>query len=227
MQTVIISGASGGLGGAVTRRFVEERNWRVIALSKSVESAKRLASELSAASKIVSAVACDLTNTASVQRFIETSKLERLDAVVHLAGGIIAGKPIEETDAETPQAMMNLNYYTAFNLLRASLPLLKARGGAFIAIAANAALAPEKNKAGYAASKAALLSLIQSTAHEGKSYGVRAHALVPGIIDTPANREWGTPEEISRWIKPEAIAEAIWFLCNDAAKGVAHSVLKF
>ena len=227
MQTVIISGASGGLGVAVTRRFLEGKDWRVLALSKTADSAKALATKLSAPSRLLSAVACDLTNAASVQRFLETSALDRLDAVVHLAGGIIAGKSIEETDADTAQTMMNLNYGTAFNLLRASLPALKVHGGAFVAIAANAALAPEKNKAAYAASKAALLSLVQSAAHEGKSSGIRAHAIAPGIIDTPANREWGTPEEIARWTKPEAIADAIWFLCNNAANGVAQSVLKF
>lgn len=224
MNTVIISGANGNVGKCIAERFLEGK-WRVYALCKQADAAKVLAKNLEHFSGSLAVVVCDLASTVSVQHFLTASGLKSVDAVIHTAGGIEAGKTIEETTPSVVHAMLEINYLTAFNLLRATLPLLKVHGGAVLAIGAKAALSPEANKAAYAASKAALIALAQTTAEEGKEYGVTANCIVPSVIDTPANREWGTPDEIAKWVAPETIAEAAWMLCNESGRGISGAIL--
>ncbi|MCU0426184.1 MAG: SDR family NAD(P)-dependent oxidoreductase [Candidatus Kapabacteria bacterium] len=224
MKTAIISGASGALGKAVCERFLEGE-WRVYALAKRAESAKALSADLAKYARRLNVVVCDLASTVSTQHFLTASGLEQCDAVIHCAGGIQAGKPIEETSPEIVHAMLEINYLTAFNLLRATLPLLKTSGGAVLTIAAKSALSPEKNKSAYAASKAALIALTQATAHENKAFNVRANCIVPSIIDTPTNREWGAPKDLSKWTSPQSIAEAAWMLCSEAGAGISGAVI--
>lgn len=224
MNTAIISGANGNLGRSIAQRFLEGK-WRVYALCKQADAAKLLAKSLEQFSGSLSLVVCDLASIVSVQHFLTASGLKNVDAVIHTAGGIEAGRTIEETESNVVHAMLEINYLTAFNLLRVTLPLLKVRGGAVLTIGAKAALSPEANKAAYAASKAALIALTQTTAEEGKPHNVTANCIVPGVIDTPANREWGTPDEIAKWVMPETIAEAAWMLCNDGGRGISGAIL--
>lgn len=224
MKTVIISGASGGLGKAVCERFLQGE-WRVYALTKRAESAKTLSGELARYMRRLNVVVCDLSSAASVQHFLNSSALLQCDAVIHCAGGIQAGKPIEETLPETVHAMLEINFLTAFNLLRSTIPLLKVNGGVVLTIAAKSALSPEKDKSAYAASKAALVALTHATAQENKQFGIRANCIVPSIIDTPANREWGAPEDIVKWTTPQSIAETAWMLCAEGAVGISGAII--
>lgn len=224
MKTAIVSGANGSVGKTIVQRFLEGE-WRVYALCKRADSAKALANSFAQYLDTAHVLVCDLASTISVQHFLSVSGLQRVDAVIHTAGGIEAGKPIEETPPDTVHAMLEINYLTAFNLLRVTLPLLKVSGGAVLTIGAQAALTPETNKSAYAASKAALIALTQTTAHEGKPYGISANCIVPSVIDTPANREWGTSEDIPHWVTPNTIAEAVWMLCNDAGRGISGAIL--
>ncbi|MDW8220704.1 MAG: SDR family NAD(P)-dependent oxidoreductase [Bacteroidota bacterium] len=224
MNTAIVSGASGAVGRVVTERFLKGA-WRVYALTRRAESAQGLSQNLSQYGQRLHVVVCDIANPSSVHNFLTTSQLHQCHAVVHCAGGIRAGTLIEETSPEVVQAMLEINYLTAYNLLRATLPLLKSSGGAVVTIAATSALRAEMKKSAYAASKAALIALTQATAHEGKQYGVRANCIIPSIIDTPANREWGTPEQVVHWVRLEHIAEAVWMLCTDAGQGISGALL--
>lgn len=76
-------------------------------------------------------------------------------------------------------------------------------------IGAQSVLHPVPNRAAYSAAKSAVVSLTQSVAEEGRAHGIRANCILPSIINTPANREWGSPEEIQKWVTPEAIARTI------------------
>lgn len=224
MHTVIISGASGNLGKSIVRRFLEG-SWRVYALCRQEEDTKSLVNDFATFAHLLNAVACNLSDTTSLGHFFSTSGLRSCDAVIHTAGGIQAGTSLEETPPETVLAMLEINYITAFHLLRLAVPLLKVRGGAVLTIGAKSALEPEKNKAAYSASKAALIALTQATAHEGKPHNIRANCIVPSIIDTPQNREWGKPEDVAKWITPETIADAAWMLCTDGGQGISGALL--
>ena len=130
--------------------------------------------------------------------------------MVHLVGGIRAGEPIASTSPDDVDAMMQLNFTTTFNVLRAAMPVLIANGGgSIITIGAKAVLHPTARRAAYAAAKAAVVSLTLSAAEEGRVHGVRANCIVPDIIRTSANLTWGAPDEIATWVSPEEIASVM------------------
>jgi NAD(P)-dependent dehydrogenase (short-subunit alcohol dehydrogenase family) len=229
-KAVIISGASGGLGRSVVAEFLKNR-WHVAA----VNSRRYTLETLPTAASItnvhnLSLFTADLRQEEDAKRLaadVLSAMQERgssLRAVVCLAGGISAGTAVEDTPSDVFDAMFELNLKTASNLIAAALPLLKTslahstepeRRGAIVTIGAAAAVKAEAKKSAYAAAKAALLALTETVALENEPHGIGAYCLVPTIINTEANRAWGTPDEIAGWTKPENIALAIEHLCAD------------
>jgi len=201
-QVVLITGASGGLGKSVTHAFGDA--------GATVAASSRKSPDFPA----------DLLDAAQA-RDLAAKVLERygrIDALVHLAGAFTGSALHETTDAVWDQ-MMNVNLRSAFHILRAVIPHMRtARRGRIVAIGARAAIDTAPGIAAYAASKAALVSLVRSTALENKDLGITANAILPGAIDTEANRSWGAPEERAKWVSPARIASlAVWLTSDDAA----------
>ncbi len=244
-QTVLISGASGGLGETVTLYFLQH-GWNVhggCLNAHQQEQLERLAArgegvrsrgkhnhgkhnrESVGQYGTLTTCAADLTNMAGAQAFIDAAP-KPFDALLCLAGGIQAGKPVEASAAFV-EAMMMVNFYTAFYTIAAALPHFQQQHkGSIVTIAARAAERAERNKSAYAASKAAVVALTTSVALENAHLGIRANCIVPSIINTAANRAWGTEEEIQRWVQPEGLAATMLYLCSDAASDVNGSVLR-
>jgi len=142
----------------------------------------------------------------------------RIDALVHVTGGFAGGSPIHETEDATWDAMLGINVRAAFHVLRAVIPHMRAqRAGRIVAIGSRAAIATAPGIAAYAASKAALVSLIQTAALENRDAGVTANVLLPGTLDTEANRRGDPQADRSQWIAPERLAELVVLLTSDAA----------
>lgn len=189
-MTVLLTGAGGQLGRVVSS-FLTERGAVVIAADRD---------------------RVDLSDSDDTQRFVAESA-PLLHGVVHLVGGIRAGAPIEATSPDDVESMMQLNLVTTFNVMRATIPLLsKSGGGSIVTIGAKAVLQPEANRAAYAAAKAAVVSLTLTAAEEGRASGVRANCIVPDVIKTAANLEWGSPDQASTWVEPDEIASVIYSL---------------
>ena len=93
--------------------------------------------------------------------------------------------------------------------------LVERGGGAFVGVSARAALRPFAGAAGYVAGKAALLAFVQALDAEYRDQGVRANAILPSVIDTPANREAQPDADHSKWVDPGAIAKVVRFLVSD------------
>jgi NAD(P)-dependent dehydrogenase (short-subunit alcohol dehydrogenase family) len=111
-------------------------------------------------------------------------------------------------------------------MVRAELPHLRAAGGgAIVAIGAGAALRAPSGMAAYAASKAAVLRLVESTADETKREKIRVNAVLPGTIDTPQNRAAMPDADPSHWTTPREVAETIAFLLSDAASGITGAAV--
>jgi NAD(P)-dependent dehydrogenase (short-subunit alcohol dehydrogenase family) len=98
--------------------------------------------------------------------------------------------------------------------------MLKQAHGAFVNVAAKAAIDHAAGAAAYAASKAAAVALMDSLAADARGTGVRVNTILPSIIDTPANRRAMPNSDFAAWPKPEDIAKVILFLCSDAAKTI-------
>lgn len=122
--------------------------------------------------------------------------------------------------------MFDLNLSATFYLLRAVLPAMRKTGkGRIIAIASRAAVEPAAGIGAYSASKAAMVSLVRTVALENKDVGITANVLLPGTMDTPANRKAITNADVSKWLQPANIAGRITWLARDAGKDVNGAVI--
>lgn len=216
MPTLLLTGAAGNLGAIVTDYFITQ-GWHVHAACISGGEAARL--------PVHEHVTHSIGNL-SVEKDVEMLFTEagEIQAVVHLVGGISPGALLSDTTLEVFESMMTLNTRTTFLVLRQALRILP-DGGAIVTIGAKAAIHPEKNKSCYAAAKAAAISLTLTAAEEGKSRGVRANVIVPGIILTKANLEWAENGEEKAWTPPEEIAAAVLGLCSESGRGISGAVL--
>jgi NAD(P)-dependent dehydrogenase (short-subunit alcohol dehydrogenase family) len=144
---------------------------------------------------------------------------EPLGALVNLVGGFASGGRVHETPIEEFEQQYRLNLRPTYLLCQAALPrLLDAGGGAIVCVSSRAALRPFSGAVGYISSKAAVLAFVDALAAEYTNDSVRTNAILPSVIDTPANRASNPDADHSRWVSPEQIANVIRFLVSaDAA----------
>lgn len=221
MPILFLTGANGALGSAIRDCFLE-KGWQVAGFVRSEQSDGE-----SESYRTYRSYAADLTDETSLVEAFElaSQELGRPNAVIATVGGVRGWKPIAETNLEDFKYLLELNTVTGFLSLKHGLKLLE-HGGALITVGAEPALKPGPNRGAYASSKAALVNLTLTAAEEGKAKGIRANCIVPHTIDTPANREWGSPEEIAKWTDPRDIAELCYYLCSDMGKAVTGSVIR-
>jgi NAD(P)-dependent dehydrogenase (short-subunit alcohol dehydrogenase family) len=205
-RTVLITGGLGGLGRAVVAAFAANE-WRVVVLD--MRSAELEGAEV---------VEADLTDAGDVARAVGAATGEPaapLRAVANLVGGFAAGQPVADTPVEVFEAQFALNLRPTYLVTQAALPaLVDAGGGAIVCVSSRSALHPFAGAAGYCASKAAVIAFAQVVAREHAGDGVRCNAVLPQMIDTPANRAAMPPEQHGSLTPPEEIAAVIRFLCS-------------
>jgi NAD(P)-dependent dehydrogenase (short-subunit alcohol dehydrogenase family) len=218
-HVVMITGASGGLGSAVTKAFVEA-GAEVAAVSHSTGAPDVQPGPFQ--------VTADLTTPEEAVQAVAAVKdhFGRLDTLIHLVGGFDGGTPVFETTDHVWERMLDLNLNTAFYTMRAVLPaMLEAGRGRIVAIGSRTALEPAATLSAYGASKAALVALVRTVALEVKRSGITANVVLPSVIDTPANRAADPAADSSRWVKPESIARLLLWLASDAAADVNGAVI--
>lgn len=180
--------------------------------------------------------ACDLTDSAEVQAAVDDAAraLGRIDALVHCAG-ITRDARLGRLRDDDWRAVMAVNLDSAFFLLRAALPVLRAGGGGAVVMVSS--INGQRGKVGqanYAASKAGLEALARTAAREGGPSGIRVNAVAPGWIDTPLTaglsddlRQRALDESaLQRLGTPDDVAGAVLFLCCDLARHVTGQVLR-
>jgi len=217
--TVLITGASGGLGRPVTTAFLSA-GATVIAVALDFPEA----ANQPACTQIVA----DLTSAEQVDEVLAAAlrPTGKIDALVHITGGFAGGTPVHETDEATWDHMMTLNLKAAFLVTRAVLrPMIDVRYGRIVAVGARPGVVPVAGLSAYSASKAGLHALIQTIALEGKEHGITANAVMPSIIDTAANREAMPYADFSKWVAPDSIARQILWLCSEEAADVSGALL--
>jgi NAD(P)-dependent dehydrogenase (short-subunit alcohol dehydrogenase family) len=167
----------------------------------------------------VTAVTADLTDPADAHRAVAVSAGEPaapLRAVVNLVGGYAGGGQVHETPVEDFERMLTLNLRPTYLVTREALVyLVGVGGGAIVCVSSRAALAPFAGAAGYITAKAAVLAFANAVAVEYRGAGVRCNTVVPGVIDTAANRAARPDANRSSWGAPADIARVIRFLASD------------
>jgi NAD(P)-dependent dehydrogenase (short-subunit alcohol dehydrogenase family) len=150
----------------------------------------------------------------------------RIDVLAHLVGGFDGGQTVADTDDATFRRMFDLNVNSGFHILRAVIPHMRAaRGGRIIAIGSRAAEGPGPSVGAYSASKAALVSLMRTVALENKDAGITANVILPGTMDTAANRQAMPGTDTSQWVRPSAVASLIVWLAGEGGKDVTGAAI--
>ena len=223
-RKLLVTGGTGALGRAVV----------LAALDRGAEVAATylVAEECAAAEKAFGGravlVQADLGSEDQTATAVDAAAaaLGGLDGIVAIAGGFDMG-PLAEVDGSRFDTMMSMNARSLYHTLRAGVPHLKAAGGGSItAIGARPAVAGAAQMAAYAASKAAVMSLVQSLSQELLASHIRVNAVLPSIIDTPANRAAMGPEAADRWVSPASLARTIVDLGRESARDLRGSAVQ-
>jgi len=211
-RIILITGAKGGLGNFVTRKFLDAGEM-VIGAALSVRQSDFPSTNFLDA-------ALDLTVADDVKSLADNiaNRFGHIDVLVHVAGGFAGGTPIHETDPKTWSQMQNMNLNAAFNVFRAVIPHMRKEGrGRIIAVGSNAAVHPQKNLGAYVVSKSALATLIKTIALENADRNINANLVLPGTMDTPANRSAMPDYDPKKWVNPAHVANVIYWLASPEA----------
>ena len=219
-KVVLITGAKGGLGTCVTQQFLDA-GATVIGVSRSISPADF-------PNAMFTAKPAEL-ETAGAARALTDDIIathQRIDVLVHLLGAFAGGTSVVDTDAATFEKMFDLNFRSAFHMAQAVLPhMRRQRSGRLLAIGSRAAVEPGVMAGAYSASKAALVSLMRTIANENKDFCISANIVLPGTMDTPANRAADPQANFSKWVDPAQVAAMLLHLASDAAAQVNGAVI--
>jgi NAD(P)-dependent dehydrogenase (short-subunit alcohol dehydrogenase family) len=222
---VLITGASGALGRSVVSRFLAAGE-RVLAVGTD-ESALAELTPL-APSDSLSLRRADLTDSAAVARLFADAEAASgtFPAVVHLVGGFRYARLAEMSDRDW-SFLVSVNLETTFRVFRESARAFeRAQAGVLVAVAAPAGLLGEAGVGAYAATKAGMLRLVESFARELAPFGARANAVLPGTMDTAANRASMPDTDPAKWVSTSAVAEIIHYLTTPASAAVNGAAVR-
>jgi NAD(P)-dependent dehydrogenase (short-subunit alcohol dehydrogenase family) len=218
-KVALITGAKGGLGSAVTNAF--------LAAGAMVAGVSRSIVDSDFDNPRFLAVPGELSTYDGARSVVETalSHTSRVDILVHLVGGF-AGGSVTETEPVTLDQMLDVNLKSTFYISKAILPHMQSRkSGRIIAVGSRAAVEPAPNAAAYSASKAAVVALIRAIAAENANAGISANVILPGTMDTSANRKAMPNADFTTWVKTGQVAELIVMLASDGLSQVSGAAI--
>ncbi len=226
MKTVIISGASGGIGRCAVRTFANNGFNVFMLYNKNEDKVASLCDELTALGKSVYLCQCDITSESDVRRAVSLClyKFGGLDVLINNAG-ISEFAVLENITEEMWDRMMNVNVKGAFLLTRACLPLLRENRGKIINVSSMWGLAGASCEVHYSASKAAIIGFTKALAKEEAPSGVTVNCIAPGFIRTEMNGmlsdetvgEIIEKTPLGRAGEPDDVAGVMLFLSSSAS----------
>jgi len=229
-RVALVTGGTGALGSAVTLDLLRAGAQVVVTYRSEGEWSALERSAAEHRDRLMGRQV-DLTNGAEGEALAAeiTARWQRLDFLACVAGGFAAGKSYE-TDDQTWNHMLDLNLRTLVFCLRAVVPvMIRQNFGRIVTVSSGAILrGGGAGIAAYAVSKGAVRQLTEILADELKGYDIRAHCILPGTMDTEANRRSMPKADYSKWVKTEDVARVIhWLLSDDtrAVRSVAVPVL--
>ena len=219
-KTALVTGANGGLGTHVTKALLDA-GFTVVGLAPRIQQ-----SDFNHPNFIALPTALNSLDTAKKAVASVIARNGKIDVLAHLVGAFAGGQTVAEMDDAAWQRMFDANLNSTFHILRAVIPeMRKAGGGRIIAIGSRAAEDPGPKVGAYSASKAALVSLMKTVALENKDAGITANVILPGTMDTPANRKDMPGADLSTWVQPASVASLIVWLASEAGKDVTGAAI--
>jgi NAD(P)-dependent dehydrogenase (short-subunit alcohol dehydrogenase family) len=216
---ILVTGAAGVLGQAVIATLVA-RGEAVVAVD--------LAPMIPSAGQRLSVGGIDLADAtagaALIAQLTGTSGAGSLTGLVNVAGGFL-WETVSEGGWASWERMYRINVQTAFEATRLALPALRSTRGVIVNVSAAATARAGAGMGAYTAAKSAVARLTEALAAEELANGVRVNAVMPSVIDTPANRRDMPDADPSRWVTPTEIAEVVAFLLSPAASGVTGALV--
>ncbi|MGH7451642.1 MAG: SDR family oxidoreductase [bacterium] len=224
-KVVVITGGTGGLGSAVTSAFLQA-GAKVFVTYRSEQEFDALKASVNAHAALTG-IKTNVLDEASVKAMVQqAARFGRLEVLVNLVGGYLGGVPVAEMSLEQWNKMIDLNLKSAFLCCKHVLPLMmQQNAGRIINIGSKGGLQGGEGISAYGAAKAGLINFTQSLAAEGKRYNITANAVIPGIIDTPANRQAMREANFDEWVKPGALAQIILFLSSEEAQAITGATI--
>ncbi|MEX2117123.1 MAG: SDR family NAD(P)-dependent oxidoreductase [Bacteroidota bacterium] len=217
-KTAIVTGGTGELGKIVVRRFVREE-MNVVVTARGMESVP----------PGVEMIAADVTVEKDVLELFKAtvSKHGSVDVLVNTVGGFLPEKNVADVSLDEWQHMMSINLLSAFLCTREGVRAMRGRKfGRIINISAYNGIQPAPGKAPYSIAKAGVALLSELVAREVKGTGITVNAIAPSIIVTEANKSSMPKADITRWVTPEEITEAICYLCSESGGAINGTTLK-
>jgi NAD(P)-dependent dehydrogenase (short-subunit alcohol dehydrogenase family) len=224
MKTVIITGANGNLGTAVTNTFLA-KNYKLIATVRKEEDLKELPQHENLQVEIL-----DLTNEEKTQAFVQKiiEQHKNIDGALLLVGGFAMGD-IATTNSEDIKKQITLNFDTAYHVTRPLFQhMMEKNNGKIVLIGARPALQASAGKTliAYGLSKSLLFKLAEYLNAEAKGKNVTVSVVAPSTIDTEPNRKSMPDADFDKWVKPEALAEILEFIISGKGDPLRETVLK-
>jgi NAD(P)-dependent dehydrogenase (short-subunit alcohol dehydrogenase family) len=217
-RSVLVTGGTGGLGGAVVDAF-RTAGWRVVAPVRGEGG-------IHGVETVPGVDASDPEAVARAVGVATDDPAAPLRAVVNLIGGYAGGPRVHEQPLADFERQFTVNLRPTYLVTQAALPhLVAAGGGAVVCVSSRAAVAPFAGASGYVTAKAAVLAFAQAVAVEYRRDGVRCNTVLPSIIDTPANRAAQPDADHSRWVRPAEIAQVIRFLASDESSPTSGAAI--
>lgn len=224
MQTVLITGASGNLGQAVTEKFAKG-GYQVIAIVHSEADKEKLNGH-----KAVDTRIADLINESGVAQLVADliAQYKHIDAALLLAGGFSMGA-IDKTGSADIRRQVELNFETAYHVVRPLFAhMMERKKGRMVLIGGRPAI--ERSAAvhmiGYSLSKAMLMNLGEYLNEAARGTNVTATVIVPSTIDTPVNRKAMPGKDPSDWVRPEELADIMEFVVSEKSNAIREPVIK-
>ncbi|HEX2912864.1 MAG TPA: SDR family oxidoreductase [Chloroflexia bacterium] len=210
-KVVVVTGGTGGLGRAVAELFKESGAEVVVPQRGDKEGTYHL----------------EASNEESVSAFFEAvvKQYGRVDALVNVIGGYAAGDPVASLDTAVFDSQLELNLKSAFLLTKYAVQKMTGQGGKIVHVGSRAAVDKGVNSFAYSVSKLGVLRLVEAVAEETREQNININAVLPSIIDTPANRQAMPKAHHDRWPKPEQIAKVIAFLASDDAELISGAAI--
>ena len=226
-RVAVVTGGTGALGSCVALDLLRS-GARVVVTYRSEKEWAALEGRAGERRGDLTGAKVDLMQAPEVERLVADvlSKWQRIDHLVAVAGGFAAGKSFE-TDDKTWDHMFNLNLRSLIFCLRSIVPvMIRQNFGRIVTVSSGSILrGGGAGIAAYAVSKGAVRQLSEILADELKAYDIHVHCILPGTMDTEANRLAMPKADFSKWVKTDEVARLVHFFLSDDSRAVRSAVV--